>query len=63
LVSLSSFQHDALTALGAVLSLAGGALIVMGFRTEYKAWNPKEMKPAAFMEQKPVPQQTVAKTA
>ena len=39
----SAAQDLMFRALGLSMSLVGGVLIVIGFRTEYRAWNPKKM--------------------
>ncbi|MDA4111346.1 MAG: hypothetical protein OK439_02325, partial [Thaumarchaeota archaeon] len=54
--SITLVQDQILKSLGASMSLIGGLLIVIGFRTEYRIWNPKQMK----LAQKPSPQQAVA---
>jgi hypothetical protein len=38
---------------GATLSLLGGLMIVIGFRIEYKLWNPKGMKSTPAQEVAP----------
>ena len=55
--SLASIQQELFRTAGASLSLIGGLLIVVGFRTEYRAWNPKQMKEATVQ---PAAQQTMA---
>jgi hypothetical protein len=46
--STISSAQELFRALGITLSLAGGILIVIGFRSEYQAWNPKQMKVATL---------------
>jgi|SRR5579872_2553488 len=50
--------EEILRTVGASLSLLGGLLIVIGFRTEYRAWNPKQMKTAKV--EKPISNQAKA---
>jgi len=57
--SLILQSQQILKVVGASLSLIGGLMIVIGFRTEYKAWNPKQMKMEASVE-KSAPQQAIA---
>ena len=42
--SLAMDSQETLRVIGASLSALGGLLIVLGFRAQYKAWNPKGMK-------------------
>src|SRR5271166_3586660 len=42
--SITLAQEQILMTLGASLSLIGGILIVFGFRSQYRVWNPKGMK-------------------
>jgi hypothetical protein len=42
--SLTMVSQETLRVIGASLSAIGGLLIVLGFRAQYKAWNPKGMK-------------------
>jgi hypothetical protein len=59
-----SGANSILMVFGASLSAIGGLMIVIGFRAQYGAWNPKGMKSTSTqIDQKPVPQQVVAKTA
>lgn len=53
-------QGEIFSVLGASLSLVGGILIVIGFKTQYNAWNPKGMKSPSIPKEKPVPAQSVA---
>ncbi len=39
--SLGMISQEALRVLGITLSAVGGLFLVLGFRAEYKAWNPK----------------------
>ena len=57
--SVTNLQQDMLSALGASLSLVGGLLIIMGFRLEYNAWNPKEMRQKTPREDKVSPKTSV----
>jgi len=62
--SITLTQEQILKVLGITLSLIGGIMIVIGFRSQYRMWNPKGMKPTPVpSSQEPVPQQVVAKTA
>jgi hypothetical protein len=59
-----SGANGVLMVFGASLSAIGGLMIVIGFRAQYRAWNPKGMKSTSTQsEERPVPQQVVAKTA
>ena len=49
-------QEEIFKVLGASLSLIGGIMIVIGFRTQYNSWNPKGMK-NILPEQKLVPRE------
>ncbi len=61
--SISVTLEQTFKVLGASLSLIGGIMIVIGFRSQYRIWNPKGMKSApTTAEQEPVSQQVVAKT-
>ncbi len=42
--SLVMTQQEILRVVGISLSAIGGLLIVVGFRAQYQAWNPKGMK-------------------
>jgi hypothetical protein len=42
--SLAIMEQAAFKVLGTSLSAIGGLMIVIGFRIQYKAWNPKELK-------------------
>ena len=48
-------QGEILKILGASLSLLGGIMIVIGFRTQYNSWNPKGMKAPKMHEETKVP--------
>jgi len=62
--SIAITQGQILRVLGASLSAVGGLMIVIGFRSQFRAWNPKGLKSApTSAEQKAVPQKVVAKTA
>jgi hypothetical protein len=61
---ITSISEQSLQAIGALLSLTGGIMIVIGFRTEYKVWNPKGMPSApAFNETELSPQQEADRIA
>ena len=45
--SLALTEQMLLKVLGTSLSAIGGLMIVIGFRNQYNAWNPKELKVAA----------------
>ena len=59
--SITLIQEQTLKAIGVSLSLIGGVMVVIGFRTEYRAWNPKQMKSATFTEKEIGPGQTASK--
>jgi hypothetical protein len=53
--SLAMTQQEILRVVGMSLSAIGGLLIVVGFRAQYQAWNPKGMKSGqATPESRPI---------
>jgi hypothetical protein len=58
--SVALIQDQIFRVAGASLSLLGGIMIVIGFRTEYRAWNPKQMRSQTLNEQKPISEQAIA---
>ena len=42
--AFTTVDQEILRVLGASLAALGGLMIVLGFRAQYNAWNPKEMK-------------------
>ena len=42
--SVATFDQEILKVLGATLDALGGLMIVLGFRAQYHAWNPKELR-------------------
>ncbi|MGI0092138.1 MAG: hypothetical protein ACREBS_10545 [Nitrososphaerales archaeon] len=48
--SIASMQQEILAALGTSLSAIGGLMVVVGFRAQYNAWHPKEIKIASAQD-------------
>ena len=62
--SIATEQEQILRIAGASLSAIGGLMIVVGFRAQYRVWNPKGMKSTPnSKEQNPEPQQVITKPA
>ena len=62
--SITLTQEQTLRVIGASLSAMGGLLIVIGFRAQYRMWNPKGMKSSTTLaEQKMSTPEAVAKPA
>lgn len=57
--SVAVSQQEILRTLGASLSAIGGLMIVIGFRIEYRAWNPRGLKDSS----QSAPQTTVQQAA
>ncbi|MFI5419936.1 MAG: hypothetical protein ACHQ1H_03110, partial [Nitrososphaerales archaeon] len=55
--SIALPQAQTLKVLGFSLSAIGGLMIVIGFRSQFRAWNPKGMKTALRTQEKSINQQ------